>query len=144
MVYLLFLEGKLPRFTEENMVTCKLFKGWNRHFHKSLNCPLSWNTTRISLGYLSEGSAGQKGNGVSRKKKQSHTERAIIHKIKIRIAVRSVSIYIWDAFGGAITYEVITAILHYTPCTYFMVTMACIAFIYMENLQKPLKPPSEM
>lgn len=130
--YQLFLERILPQFIEENMVTCKLFKGWNRHFHKSLNYPVSWNTKRISLGCLSEGSAGEKGNGVSRKKKQSHTKRAIIHKIKMRVAVRVVSI--WDAFGGAIT-----AILHEIVCTHFMITMACTVFICMENRQKSLK-----
>lgn len=59
--------------------------------------------------------------------------------------VRNVSIYIWNVFGEAITYEnVITAILFYVPRSYFIVTMTCIAFIYMENLQRNLKPPSEM
>lgn len=63
----------------------------------------------------------------------------------MRIMVRNVSIYIWNVFGEAITYEkVITAILFYIPCSYFIVTMTCIAFTYMENLQRNLKPPSEM
>lgn len=63
----------------------------------------------------------------------------------MRIMVRNVSIYIWNVFGVAITYEkVLTAILHEVPCSYFIVTMTCIAFIYMENLPRNLKPPSEM
>lgn len=95
---------------------------------------MSWITKRISLGYLSEGSAGQRGNGVSR--------RAIIHKLKKGIAVKSVSTYIWYAFGGGVTHEkkkVITAILHQILHSYSMVIKACMALKISGKLSEKLQ-----